>query len=330
MRDLASRGAQIIALHPDPSSPDIVQLLLLLRSSTGNERIYAEECDILDIASARSFAKRWETEGRSGMVQDLEARIDGIVFCDGAGAGLESTGRGMAQQLVPTGDIDEGGPLDLYHASYTLARHALVQFLLPALLRSASTSSTPIRIVHQVSPFYSAVPELNIDDLDYATRAFPKWSPWLAEGQASLASIVLVRESQQRLADKANIIFLSVCCGFTRHWFYHSVLRSTFDHPSFSWIGYILSWILWPLVWCLMKSANAASQILQAAVLGQTVGRHLPSVDAENVTKEMPEASSGDPSTSHQPMLRSEEAKSKLRLRGGVLYREGLEVRSVL
>ena len=89
---LAAQGAQVIALHPDPTSASVVQLLMLLRSTSSNERIYVEECDLSSIDSIKGFIQKWQKDAKSGMVQDLEARIDGIIFCDGEGAGEEVIG----------------------------------------------------------------------------------------------------------------------------------------------------------------------------------------------------------------------------------------------
>ena len=57
---LAIRGAQIIALHPNPSAENVVQILYLLRATSENERIYVDECDMTDIGSIREFVQVWE------------------------------------------------------------------------------------------------------------------------------------------------------------------------------------------------------------------------------------------------------------------------------
>lgn len=273
-----------------------------------------------DIASLRNFAKRWEKDGRSGMVQDLEARIDGLVFCDGEGLSMEGTGYGIEQALVPTSTKED--PLDLYHASLLLSRHALVQLLLPALLRSATTSSTPIRIISQTSPFYSTSPSLSLSDLDYASSSFPSSSPWLAEGQSSLAAILLFRELQDRLNDR-NLVFVSVCAGFTRAWVYR-IMRAAWDHPRFSWLGYALSWLLWPLIWCLTKSGDAASQGLLAAVLASTKAGQVP---VAQETMEGEEEKAPLPKPKPEEKADEDKEKHKITLIGGALYREGRIVR---
>lgn len=253
------------------------------------------------------------------MVQDLEARIDGLIFCDGEGLSMEDTGYGVDQQLVPTSTKDD--PLDLYHASLLLSRHSLVQLLLPALLRSATTSSTPIRIISQASPFYSTCPSLKLSNLDYASSPFPSTTPWLAEGQSSLASILLFRELQDRLNDR-NLLFVSVCAGFTRAWVYHT-MRATWEHPRFSWLGYAFGWLLWPLIWCLTKSGEAASQGLLAAVLASTKAGQVPV--AQETTEGEEKASPPKPEPGEK--VDEDKEKHKIVLVGGALYREGRIVR---
>ncbi|EGU11104.1 RNA binding protein [Rhodotorula toruloides ATCC 204091] len=146
---LAASGAQVIVLTADPSSPSTIQLLLLLRSSTSNERLYAEECDLASAASIKRFVQGWKKDAREGMVKDLEARIDGIVFCDEAG---ETRWQEKARKLL-TG------------------RHMLVQLLMPVLLRSAATSTSPIRIVNTLdSPFYAAVTPDTFDPASFVAE----------------------------------------------------------------------------------------------------------------------------------------------------------------
>lgn len=319
MQSLASRGAQIIALHPDPSSDRVLQLCLLLRGITSNERIYADECSIGDMGSIRKFVQRWEKDGRSGMVGDLATRLDGIIFCDGEGTGMEGVGYGVPQAFV---DSEEGERLDLYHSSLVLSRHALVQLLLPTLVRSASTSSAPVRVISQVSPFYATASSSFLSSLDspIGTAA----TPWLPEGQASLAAIVLMRELQERVNGK-NILVISTCGGFTRAWI-HRTLRATSNHPQFSWAGWILSWLLLPFVWCLCKTADEASQVLLAAVLSPPKSDSIPQVATEGSAASPPNGV--DPAgVKVRKQSGDVTPPTKLKLRGGSLYREGLEVR---
>ncbi|GAA6064431.1 hypothetical protein JCM10212_005310 [Sporobolomyces blumeae] len=338
---LAAKGAQVIVVHPDPESPAVVQLLMLLRSIASNERIYVEQCDLASIDSIKSFVLKWQRDAKSGMVQDLEARIDGIVFCDGDGAGVESVGYGVGKRMKDQVGTDE--KLELRHATHLTGRHALVQLLLPTLLRSASTATSPIRIINQVSPFYSAVVPATFKplDLDYASHPYPSGALALAEGRIALAAILLWREFQSRLDQTSSeskpdaasapasavppsaspIMSLCVCPGLTRS-YVRQALRASPSHPGFSPFGLAIYLVVFPLVWLFAKSASEASQIVLGAIMADTLAEGERGKKKNKKRVKTPEG----------VVVEDEEAPGKqgdqtMLVRGGALYREGLEVR---
>ena len=76
LQELARRGVHIIALSPEPiSSPRVDIIIELLRSTTSNENIFAERCDLSSPASIREFCSRFLTAE--------ENRLGGIVFAHG-------------------------------------------------------------------------------------------------------------------------------------------------------------------------------------------------------------------------------------------------------
>lgn len=315
---LAIRGAQIIALHPDPSSHQVQQLIYLMRATTENERLYADECDFTSIASIRSFTDRWGKEAKSGMVGDLETRIEAIVFCDGEGSGIEGVGIGL----------NEGKEGERVHTALALSRHALIQLLLPTLLKSGSTS--PVRIISSVLPFYSTG-SLSLADLNYSTRPYPSLEPWRAEGSATLISIALMKELQQRVDEggQNRLVTLNICGGFCRAYF-RRLLRASPSHPRFSWIGFVVYLFLLPAIFILTKSAEETAQGLMAAVLGSTrsgadkiiIGEE----SEEGITKEVQKGTTtslGEKKYDED----GEEIKEVLVLRAGAVYREGREIR---
>lgn len=313
LRHLATRGAQVVVLHPTPADPAIFQLILLLRETTGNERIYADECDVMTVESVQAFAKRWGSDARKGMLSDLEATIEGLIFCDGDGSGLDGVGIGVGKRHAPGSTS-----VELHHASLVLARHSLIQFLLPFIIRSSITS--PVRIIFQLSPFYSASSSPLLPSpsavLDFTPPfTYPKWSPWLADGQASLASLALLRELQLRVnrgrkTDAAGIICLAACGGFTRAWF-RRTLRASQGHENSSWIGFLVYIILLPFITLFAKSANEAAQDLLLTVLGSVT----------------PEAPGPHPSPEDVGKKVARPASKQKQLRPGALYREGEEIR---
>ncbi|KDE06484.1 hypothetical protein MVLG_03138 [Microbotryum lychnidis-dioicae p1A1 Lamole] len=305
LQALAARGAQIVALHPDRTDAEVTQLILLLRSAARNERIYADQCDMLSIASVQQFAAQWSKNGKSGMVQDLEAKIDGIVFSDGLGSGLSAAP--ISHEI---------------HQMQVRSRLAMIQFLLPVLLKSSRNSTSGVRIVSQVSPLYSAA-------LDHSTILSLKCvlpderasasatdnvfygSSWRTQGRSALAAILLVQELHTRFATRnPNLLFISVCPGFTR----------SFLHASIGNIrrgGWPLRLLAYPFIWVFAKSASEASQILLTALLADV--RKPEVID--------PAAPPDEGAAVYR--ARKLEIPPVVILRGGTLVREGHEVRII-
>ncbi|PRQ72315.1 hypothetical protein AAT19DRAFT_9654 [Rhodotorula toruloides] len=331
---LAASGAQVIVLTADPSSPSTIQLLLLLRSSTSNERLYAEECDLASAASIKRFVQGWKKDAREGMVKDLEARIDGIVFCDEAG---ETRWQEKARKLL-TG------------------RHMLVQLLMPVLLRSAATSTSPIRIVNTLdSPFYAAVTPDTFDPASFVAEQSAEkadapvvqarqLSSIVQGGRIALASVLLWREFQARLSTSASkpstglpatgdarvatsspILAFSVSPGVLR-----SSLRSLLPFSSrhsphsrlpsslHALLSLLISLLTYPLVWIFGKSADEGAQVVLGAIIGEVErvgggGRVVKGPSGERVDADG---------------LEGGDARLRMRVRGGALYREGREASS--
>ncbi|GAA5826752.1 hypothetical protein JCM11251_002882 [Rhodosporidiobolus azoricus] len=354
---LAAHNCQVIALHPDPLSPPIVQLLLLLRSSSGNDRLYAEECDITSIASIRAFVGRWQKDARAGMVQDLEARVDGIIFCDGDGAGKEALPFGIPAQWTEETGAEK---VEQYRMSHLTGRHALVQLLLPTMLRSAATSTSPVRIVNCVNPFYSAVAPGSFSPSSIDCRpssspslapavpprsAFPSKAPWIVMGRVSVASILLWQEFQRRLTSSASaasspqppsasnvpsaaaptttpILALSVAPGITRSAL-RSIFRASPSSPHFSYIGLLLYLVLFPLIWVFAKSAGEAGEVVAGALVGDVEGKEKKGGRGKKAKGE--EGGKGE--KGYRRAGTEEDQDGRMVVRGGALYREGMEVR---
>src|SRR5258708_13233592 len=72
LNTLAQRGAHIIALPSEPPDTDApATLVSLLRSTTSNENIYAEHCDLTSPASIRTFCSNY---------QKSEHLLDAFIF----------------------------------------------------------------------------------------------------------------------------------------------------------------------------------------------------------------------------------------------------------
>lgn len=278
------------------------------------------------LGSIRKFVQVWEKDGRMGMVSDLEARIEAVIFCDGEGSGMEEMGVGTGKRIArKTANKEE--EQELYHATLSTHRHAFIQLLLPTLLRSSVAA--PVRIIHSFSPFYSAG-SIAPTDLDYQSRRFPSRDPWRAEGAATLCSIALMRELHERVetSSQGRIIVLGVCGGFTRSYWRH-ILRASPSHPHFSFLGLLIFLLLLPFFFLFTKSAEEASQTLVAVVLGSIGGqKKVVQMVGDEVLLEDEEETARREKLG-KPTERGEDRDERvpLKVRGGMIYREGREIR---
>lgn len=142
---LAHRGAQIVALTPDISSPDVIQLIHLIRDSTQSELVYAEQCDIGSLESISAFAALWN----SGDKKQPEGvrRLDSLLF-------LPPTRDELDRVQLPAATEDRSRRKDAIYQLHVLARFHLINSLLSNLL--VLPPDREVRIVSVMSPFYAA------------------------------------------------------------------------------------------------------------------------------------------------------------------------------
>ncbi|KAG2118207.1 uncharacterized protein F5147DRAFT_670472 [Suillus discolor] len=214
MQNLAQRGAHIIALSPKPVQDSEVEILInLLRSTTKNDQIFADECDLTSASSVRSFCSRFLTA--------KETRLDGIVFAH------------EYQQLGSIIGRQDSAILTQERQNASLASFLILTLLLPVLL--VAPAERDIRIINVVNPFYAAAaPSFS------PTSKPPPSSPLFhQEGWRSLQMIVFTRHLQRVLdalpsggqvpktddstihvvsdkVQKSNIVAVSVCPGLSR------------------------------------------------------------------------------------------------------------------
>lgn len=142
LSSLAHRGAQIIALTPDISSPEVIQMIHLIRDSTRSELVYAEQCDMGDLESVGAFAALWNSGDKKQ--QEGVRRLDALLFLP--------PGREELQRVRL-----EAGARRRYEEVYqlhVLARFHLVNSLLSGLL--VQPREREVRVVSVMSPFYAA------------------------------------------------------------------------------------------------------------------------------------------------------------------------------
>ncbi|EDR07697.1 uncharacterized protein LACBIDRAFT_298117 [Laccaria bicolor S238N-H82] len=262
LRSLAQRGAHIIALSPDPiDSANITILISLLRTTTSNEQIFAEECDVSSPASIRSFCTRFLT--------GQDQRIDAII---------------LAHEYHQIGSFFSRMDKEKERNVGSLATFLITTLLLPALL--VAPVERDIRIINVVNPFYAA-----------AATLLPLFDPpkersvFLREGIRSLRSIIVTRHLQRILdalpaaqipkpeegsssvpvvntkAQKSNIVAVSVCPGISRVDTVSALFNADWMIRSTPF-GIALYIILQPILRIFFKSPERAMQsVLHALFL---------------------------------------------------------------
>lgn len=145
---LAHRGAQIIALTPNISDPEVIQIIHLIRDSTQSELIYAEQCDLANLESVSAFAALWNA-GDKKQAEGVR-RLDSLLFLPPSRHELDRVP--LEQHLK--GKANGGGRREAIYQLHVLSRFHLVNSLLSSLL--VAPRDREIRIVSVLSPYYSA------------------------------------------------------------------------------------------------------------------------------------------------------------------------------
>ncbi|GJE94735.1 hypothetical protein PsYK624_109060 [Phanerochaete sordida] len=343
--NLASRGANVIALSPFPlEHPCNTLIIPAIRSTTKNENIFAEHADLTSSASVRAFCTKFLTEG--------DQRLDGIVFAHeytGAGSMFANTAAHEQKREVAS-----------------LASFLFTTLLLPALL--VAPVERDIRIVNVVNPFYAAaIPSFNADLIasmspDEAPRKRPLF---LAEGHRALRTIVLTRhlqrilnalpnraptldsktpggvppekpspkEAQDDAEDKSkskfpsNIVAVTVAPGISRTETVRVALGAdkSVDPEGYSTFGFVLHILLFPFIWLLAKSSDMATQtVIHALFLPTPFKRALAHLAAATAAAAAAENASPEAKKDEGPVEIERPAPNSLTeiLKPGALYRE--------
>ncbi|KAH7883405.1 hypothetical protein F5I97DRAFT_1904799 [Phlebopus sp. FC_14] len=257
IQSLAKRGAHIIALSPKPiEDPEVDILVSLLRSTTKNEQIFAEECDLVSSVSVRSFCTRFLT--------GKETRLDAIVFAHEYQHIGSVLYRGDPEELVKRRQVA------------SLATFLIVTLLLPVLL--VAPVERDIRIINVVNPFYAAS-SLTFSPTDVSSSTSPTFQQ---EGRRSLQMAVFTRHLQRVLdalpsegqipntdentirvvsdkIQKSNIVAVSVCPGISRADTIAPLLRASGAQER-SILGIIIYVLLQPILRLVTKSQTSAVQ----------------------------------------------------------------------
>ncbi|KAJ3811350.1 hypothetical protein F5876DRAFT_64851 [Lentinula aff. lateritia] len=270
LQELAERGAHIIALSPDPiDSPRVSLIVDVLRSTTSNEQIYAEHCDLLSPASIQSFCKHF----LSGEVK----RLDALLFTH------EFPHIGALRRFMTKPKAKD----DVEREQLSLASFLLITLLLPSLL--TAPTERDIRIINVVNRFYAAASAPSFSSAFYdsltSDEAPPPNSTFLAEGTRSLRTIILTRHLQRILdalpaaqipktdnnssaipvvnsdSQKSNIVAITVSPGISRADTVARILNADWTSTDgYSIMGVFLYLLALPLLHLCTKSSVAAVQ----------------------------------------------------------------------
>ncbi|KAF7323929.1 hypothetical protein MKEN_00614400 [Mycena kentingensis (nom. inval.)] len=264
---LAKRGAHIIALTPHPVESEVVSTYIeLLRSTTSNEQIFAETCDLTSPPSIHDFGGRF--------AKNQDQRVDAVIFAHEY-RHVGALGRGKTDEYIDAKMRENGA----------LATFLLTTLLLPVLL--TAPAERDIRVINIVNRFYpAAVPSFASGVFNFGTteRRPPMF---LAEGIRSLRSIILMRHLQRILdalpnagplpkpseqstvpvvrpgtgSQKSNIVAVSVSPGLSRA----ETMAPMLGTRAFGLLTYA---ILYPFLLIFAKSASAGIEsVLHALFL---------------------------------------------------------------
>ncbi|KAF8320394.1 hypothetical protein DL93DRAFT_1839095 [Clavulina sp. PMI_390] len=150
MDQLARKGAQIIALVPSLEDPVIQELIPAIRTTTNNQLIYAEECDLSSAKSIRQFcAKLIQPQpSMDGQGRPEPSRLDAVITMHEYPPNVPEVTIGSS----PATSISAA--LEAKHLRASAATFLIYTLILPSLLRAPSDRD--IRFINVVNPLYAA------------------------------------------------------------------------------------------------------------------------------------------------------------------------------
>lgn len=253
-RELASRGAQVILLVRSAKDEWLQTFVEDMREATANFMIYAEECNLSDLYSIRKFCTAW-------LDNAPPRRLDMVVCC--------------ASVAIPPGSLRQASldGIEQHLAINYLAHYHLLTLLSPGLRVQPPDRDVRVILTSCVS---TAMGDLDIDDLEFEKRGYPKYAVWKVQGAAKLAQAMFAYEFQRQLnayerPDKAenNVHVTLVDPGMMR-----SPSFKRFFSLGSVW-GLLLYLILWPIWWLFLKTSINGAQSMLFAIMS-------PELTAEN------------------------------------------------
>ena len=239
VRQLASQGTQIVLLVRKLNDGWLEEYIQMLRDETGNPCIYAEEADLANLHSVRTFATKW--------IDNVPPRRLDMVVCCAAVA--------QPPFLARQASVDG---LELQTQVNYLAHYHLLTLLAPAIRSQPPDRDVRIVLTTCVA---GVMGQLDLQDLAFSDRAYPTNAPYKVLGASKLALSLFAYEFQRQnlsyqRSDKAPpLVHVAVVDP--------GMMRS----PSFkrffscgSIFGLLIYILLWPIWFFLLKTSRQGAQ----------------------------------------------------------------------
>lgn len=252
VRDLASRGAQIVLLTSQLSGESdasakiwINDYINDLRESTNNQMIYAEDCDLSSLYAIRKFATKW-------LDNSPARRLDGVICLAAECLPLKS---------LRTNSVDG---VEIQMAINYLGHYHLLTLLEPAL--RVQPPDRDVRVLLS-SCLSQALGSVDLNDLLWEDKTYPQKKPWNVYGTSKLLLNMFAKEFQRKVestprADKQP-------CAVRVNVVNPGIVRSPSTRRFLSMgtlFGLLLYIILYPFFWLFLKSCEQGSQSYEFAI----------------------------------------------------------------
>jgi len=249
-REMAAAGAQVVLLVRSLKDGWLAEYIDDLRESTNNPLVFAEECDLADLYSVRSFATKW--------IDNVPPRrLDAIVCCAAVAEPPGTPQKTTIDGLEPQ-----------FQVNY-LAHYLLLTVMQPAL--RGQPADREVRVV-LTSCISALMGDFNLADLGFSARKYPTNAPWRVFGESKLYLSLLGYELQRQFdtyerKDGAppNVHVTIVDPGMMRSPSFKRFI--TLGRLSLL----LLYVLLWPLMWLFLKSSVDGGQSILYALMSPEI-----------------------------------------------------------
>ncbi|KAK6199997.1 uncharacterized protein RJT21DRAFT_5119 [Scheffersomyces amazonensis] len=259
--ELAMKGAQVILLVRSMEDIWVVDFVNDLREKTNNILIYAEECDLNSLYSVRKFATKW-------LDNQPPRRLDGVICC-----AAEAIPSGRQRQFTIDGVEKQLGINYFSH-------YHLLTLLGPSL--RVQPPDRDVRVVLATCTS-QAIGTVDLDDLLWKSKTYPKNQPWKIYGTSKLLLGLFAREYQKRISEYERKDGMK--CNVTINLVNPGIMRTPSTRRVLSmgtlW-GLFLYLILYPIWYLFLKSARQGAQSFYFALFAPII----PKIEGGNYIQE--------------------------------------------